>query len=66
MGLRELIFVTDKGIVRIGKRKSGIYYADREEGRLRIIHKTPKGTTFPVCKVKDTPKNRKILNPYIR
>lgn len=65
LGLRELIFVTDKGIVRIGKRKSGTYYADREEGRLRINCEGSTGA-FPVCKVKDTPKNREILNPYIR
>lgn len=65
LGLRELIFVTDKGIVRIGRGKNGIYYVDREGGMLRINHEAPNGT-FPVCKLKNTPKNQEILNPYIR
>ncbi|MDD6991996.1 MAG: hypothetical protein PUI48_09240 [Oscillospiraceae bacterium] len=60
-----LIFVTDKGIVYIGGRKKANLSADIKDGVLRINLDSPKGSST-VCKVKDTPKNREILNPYIR
>lgn len=60
-----LIFVTDKGIVHIGGRKKENLSAEIKDGVLRINLDSPKGSST-VCKVKDTPKNREILNPYIR
>lgn len=60
-----LIFVTDKGIVRIGGRKKENLSAEIKDSVLRINLDSPKGSST-VCKLKDTPKNREILNPYIR
>lgn len=60
-----LIFVTDKGIVHIGRWKKENLSAEIKDGVLRIKLDSPKGPST-ICKVKDTPKNREILNPYIR
>lgn len=63
--LCDLIFVTKKGIILIKNHKNKALFADIEGNELRINGKNKNGS-YTVCKLKNTPKNQEILNPYIR